>query len=305
MDWSWLSNLFTGAATAASAGAQFYDTKVNKQIADQNSAFQQQQFEYQKELNQQTQQREDTAYQRAAADMSAAGLSPLNVNPASAATLSSAPAPQNNYQSQVGNAVNQSMDTLTQLFNLSIAKKQADAQQQKTDSETALNLQRLKQLDSENPITREILNAQLQGLLADNISKSNQNSIWESIIKPSLETDYGIKRSQALSTRARSIRDWNDVNYMREYGLVDNMTSAERIAAFKSRLKNGRNFMPYDYLLPEMEYDEKTNSYNYGYSKLRKNQDENYFLPEVLDKDLLQLWMSLTGSILPIANLGK
>lgn len=77
--------------------------QLQKDLNAENLAFQREQFEYQKQLNALTQQREDTAFQRQVADLSAAGLSPLAVvggSPASALSSTSfsgnSTAPQNN-----------------------------------------------------------------------------------------------------------------------------------------------------------------------------------------------------------------
>lgn len=60
----------------------------SKQWNQQQMDFQREQYEYQKALQQQQQMREDTAYQRAASDMRAAGLNPLSgVNPAQASVV--------------------------------------------------------------------------------------------------------------------------------------------------------------------------------------------------------------------------
>lgn len=50
---------------------------TNKAIADQNLAFQRENLDYQKQLQQKIFDREDTAYQRTASDMASAGLNPL------------------------------------------------------------------------------------------------------------------------------------------------------------------------------------------------------------------------------------
>lgn len=53
---------------------------TNKAIANQNLGFQRENLEYQKALQQQIFEREDTSYQRTAQDMAAAGLNPLTMN---------------------------------------------------------------------------------------------------------------------------------------------------------------------------------------------------------------------------------
>lgn len=67
----------------------------NKKVAQQNFLLQQNQFDYQKQLNDLQMQREDSAYQRQIADLKAAGFSPLMASGgASSSPLSSANAPQ-------------------------------------------------------------------------------------------------------------------------------------------------------------------------------------------------------------------
>lgn len=68
---------------------------MQKDLAMQNLGLQQNQFDYQKRLNQLTMEREDNAIQRQIADLTAAGFSPLMASSgSSAASLSSASAPQ-------------------------------------------------------------------------------------------------------------------------------------------------------------------------------------------------------------------
>lgn len=54
--------------------------QLNKEIADQNLAFQRENLDYQKALQEKIFEREDSAYQRTASDMRAAGLNPLVMN---------------------------------------------------------------------------------------------------------------------------------------------------------------------------------------------------------------------------------
>lgn len=74
---------------------------TNKEIAEQNLDFQRDNLEYQKELQQQIFEREDTAYQRTKNDMLAAGLNPLTMQGTNGAGEAIATQPLNNsFQAQ-------------------------------------------------------------------------------------------------------------------------------------------------------------------------------------------------------------
>lgn len=91
----------------------------NKAIADQNFALQQDWNEYQKALQQQIFEREDTAYQRTAKDMLAAGLNPLSMQGTNGAgQVVSTNAPQNNYQAQQSSPMQQASVAMTSLDGL-------------------------------------------------------------------------------------------------------------------------------------------------------------------------------------------
>lgn len=75
--------------------------ETNKAIADQNLGFQRENLEYQKALQQQIFDREDTSYQRTAQDMAAAGLNPLTMNGTNSSGDVVSTTPLNNeYQAQ-------------------------------------------------------------------------------------------------------------------------------------------------------------------------------------------------------------
>lgn len=74
---------------------------TNKAIADQNLAFQREQQEYEKALQQKIFEREDSSYQRTVKDMRQAGLSPLTMNGTNGSGEAIALSPMNNqYQAQ-------------------------------------------------------------------------------------------------------------------------------------------------------------------------------------------------------------
>lgn len=73
------SNLNTGMSVLAEMRNTDKTNQINKDIAAENLAFQRENLDYQKALQQQIFEREDTAYQRTVDDMRAAGLSPLSM----------------------------------------------------------------------------------------------------------------------------------------------------------------------------------------------------------------------------------
>lgn len=73
------SNFNTGMSVLAEMRNTDKTNQVNKDIASENLAFQRENLDYQKALQQQIFEREDTAYQRTVDDMRAAGLSPLSM----------------------------------------------------------------------------------------------------------------------------------------------------------------------------------------------------------------------------------
>lgn len=124
---------------------------TNKAIADENLAYQREWNDYQKALQQQLFEREDSSYQRTVSDMRAAGLSPLAMNGQNAAGQEVLTSPLNNqYQEQPWQAQgythqsNSPAQLLSGVFNavnqVIASKQQQDmgqAQIEKVNAETA------------------------------------------------------------------------------------------------------------------------------------------------------------------------
>lgn len=177
---------------------------INKQIADENLAFQRENLDYQKALQQQVFEREDTSYQRTVEDMRAAGLSPLSMQSTNGAgEVISTGALHNDYQHQGWTAQNNGFAELLPMIN-SIADSAAQrdairAQTRATDAYASA-----QELDNKFQYANNILDLRRKGLLS---SREYYDM-----------TDY---------LNSRSFRDY--------YGITNDMTPDERRAAITMR----------------------------------------------------------------------
>lgn len=143
------------AGGLASAGVGIYSANQEYDIAKKNYKLQKKQFAYQKDLQQQLFQREDTAQQRAAADLEAAGLSKTLAagSGASAGPVVSTQAPQ----MDSGFARTQ-RESMTQAIGLAlqIARERADIS--KTQADTAVSQATAQNLDKQNTLFDDTYN---------------------------------------------------------------------------------------------------------------------------------------------------
>lgn len=195
--------------------------QANKDIANQNLAFQRENLEYQKALQQQVFEREDTAYQRTVDDMRAAGLSPLSMQSTNGAGEAiQTEALNNGYQAQKRDSAQYYMqgalsiaESLQQIADREVKRDELRMQQQKATADIAFT------------------NAQTSRLL-------KENSWLDHFLQLDFDAKhYSNQRSQLgvindiLDTQARGRRDV----YESGFGLVDGMTPDERKAAILSR----------------------------------------------------------------------
>lgn len=138
--------------------AGLFDTGVNFGISQQNLDLQRQNLNYQKSVQQETWNREDTAVQRRVADLEKAGLSKTLAAGSSAnsgAVVNTTPV-QNTYNSALGDVANNVINAIS-----------AESQISRTMAE----VENLKG-------TNDLLKAQLVGQMEDNLAKKNNNSLY-------------------------------------------------------------------------------------------------------------------------------
>lgn len=195
--------------------------EVNQDIATKNLAFQRENFDYQKALQQKIFDREDSAYQRTVKDMRAAGMSPLMMNGTNGAgeALQTEPL-HNEYQHQ-----DKGLFEVGQLAS-SIYSNFQNAQRSRAEINN-INAD-TDEKNTSNTFLPFSLAASLVGQILQNksTSKTIQNQT----------ADYGLKLLQTLeqSYKNADLKRWNEYGSM--FGISSNMSEEERYGAFAMEL---------------------------------------------------------------------
>lgn len=174
--------------------------ETNLGIARENLGYQRDLFDYNKDLQQQIFNREDSSYQRTVSDMRSAGLSPLMMSGTNGAGEAIAQTALNNgFQAQGYEHKALDLSAISSLFNLAI--------------DTRYKLSQLDSLNLDNQ--SKALNNKLDSML---FSSKYDSGVYDSRLK---SLDYE-------NRYVKNLRDYSDYEYDKYYGFHSGMSESER-----------------------------------------------------------------------------
>ena len=252
---SFLSPLVNGFSSIAQTGLAAANYKQNYDTAQQNLQLQQDKFEYDKALQQQIFEREDTAYQRTVNDMRSAGLSPLNMsgqNGVGSVVSTSAPQRQTQSATDAINAFNNAFNTFATMQQTLSSVKNAQKQNQLLQTEIDAN-----NIDN---VSRRFRNlAEIRNIISQTNLRNKDISSFDVLLEDSLANSASLRSSRESENVLRSSEtdlnkslkqkedDYNSLQDIRKY-ILDNqkyMSDYERQEMLSNlkRLLRDNNFM--------------------------------------------------------------
>ena len=266
-----IGEIFSGAMNLASTYAT---NAANNQISKENLAFQKENLDYQKSLQQQIFEREDTAYQRKVNDLIAAGINPAVAATGSgsgAGSIVSTQAPHNDmrYQAPQFN-LGSVIDTLKSLKQIASIEEQTNVAKQQADYLSSLK----KKADSE---TVKI------GLENGFFSKSQADRLK----RIGFETDMLMYQKEMLSRQ----NDLNKIGY--------------NFALGNSVMNNfGHSNAP---LLQELQINQDLLKLKKEFSQqnVKKLKMNNSFAPWLFGADMLQRLLNMGNSAMQMVGKGS
>ena len=189
---SFLSPLVNGFSSIAQTGLAAANYKQNYDTAQQNLQLQQDKFEYDKALQQQIFEREDTAYQRTVNDMRSAGLSPLNMsgqNGVGSVVSTSAPQRQTQSATDAINAFNNAFNTFATMQQTLSSVKNAQKQNQLLQTEIDAN-----NIDN---VSRRFRNlAEIRNIISQTNLRNKDISSFDVLLEDSLANSASLRSSR-------------------------------------------------------------------------------------------------------------
>ena len=265
-----VSSFITGAMNL---GSNIVTNQANERIAQQNLAFQNENLEYQKDLQKQIFEREDTAYQRKVNDLIAAGINPAvaasgSGSPAGSVVSTQAPHNDMKYQAPQFN-LGSAIDTLKSLKQIASIEEQTNVYKEQADYIKSLK----KKTDSEN-VKIGLENGFFSKTQADRIKKIG------------FETDMMMYQKDLLSRQ----NDLNKIGYNFALGnsVMNYFTS------------------PNAPLLQELQINQDLLKLKKEYSQqnVKKLKLDNSFAPWLFGADMLQRLLNMGNTAMNMVGKG-